>query len=321
MTSLPDARGRHDTQATASGPADLQPVRCLEPGARLVAVAPSSGFDAAEFAAGVAFLRTRYEVVTRDDVHDRAGFLAGDDARRLDELRGALADPRARAVVAARGGYGATRLLRALDPDEVRAAGKLLIGFSDVTALHALWRRAGLRSLHAPMVCGLGRASTPELARARWIEAAEGAPPAPIGGLRVVVGGPRVTAPLAGGNLAVLAALVGTPYHADLAGSVLFVEDVGERPYRLDRMLVQLRDAGALAGVRGVVLGTFTDCAPGPDGRTAEEVLDEHLGALGVPMLAGLRAGHVDDNQPLPLGARVTLDPATGTLVFEEGAG
>jgi muramoyltetrapeptide carboxypeptidase len=319
--SISVAAGNPRTTAPPSAGEPLAPVRPLAPGARVVVVAPSSGFDRADFEAGLAWLGGRYEVVVREDVHARAGFLAGDDARRLDELRAALADPDAAAVVAARGGYGATRLLRALPVEEVRAAGKLLVGFSDVTALHALWRRAGLRSLHAPMVCGLGRAATPEAVRARWIAAAEGAPPAPISGLRALAGDRAVTAPLSGGNLAVLTALCGTPHLPRLAGAALFVEDVGERPYRLDRMLVQLRDAGALEGVRGVVLGTFTECAPGPDGRTAEEVLAEHLGALGVPVLAGLRAGHVDDNLPLPLGARVTLDPAAGTLVFEEGVG
>lgn len=274
-------------------------------------MAPSSPFDEAAFDAGIAFLRRRHEVRVDDEVRAKAGYLAGDDARRLDELRRALAEEDTRAIVCARGGYGATRLLEKLEPVEVRRARKLLVGFSDVTALHALWARAGVGSMHGPMVAWLGRAS--EEARAGWVAALEGRT-FHARGLTSVVGG-RAEGLLLGGNLAVLAALVGTPFAPPLRDAVLFLEDVGEAPYRVDRLLTQLRHAGWLQAVRGVVLGEFVRCPPGEHGVSVEAVLAERLGDLGVPVAAGLSAGHGVVNHALPFGARVTLDADAGLLI------
>jgi muramoyltetrapeptide carboxypeptidase len=280
-------------------------------------VAPSSPFDPDAFERGVARLRERYDVRLDESIFARRGFLAGDDARRSAELLRALRDPSVAAIVAARGGYGATRLLPDIAVQEVREGGKLLVGFSDVTALHATWSRAGLRSLHAPMVASLGRA-TPEKVR-RWMAAVEGAPPPPLEGLQTWSSG-TAEGPLAGGNLAVLCALVGTPHAPPLEGRVLFLEDVGERPYRVDRMLTTLRQAGWLDAVCGIALGAFTDMRPGPDGVPVEEVLHQELAQLGIPVVAGVPAGHVDDNRELPLGARVRLDGTDGRLAFLESA-
>lgn len=293
----------------------------LRPGSHLRCIAPSGPFDVAQFERGLALLGTRYRVSHRDDILARhRGFLAGDDARRLAEIHEALEDPGVEALVAVRGGYGASRLLERLDPALVRQAGKLLVGFSDITALHALWARAGLRSLHATMVCGLGRETHDDAQRARWMRAVEGEIPCRIENLRTLTPS-RVatTGRLLGGNLAVLASLVGTPHLPSVDGAVLFLEDVGERPYRLDRMVTQLRLAGLLDRVAGIVLGTFTDAAPGKDGVTAEEAITGCLAGLDVPVLAGLPAGHIDDNLELPFGARVALDPDAGTLTFLEG--
>lgn len=280
-------------------------------------VAPASPFGADDFHRGVERLRARYRVTFREDVFAREGFLAGDDARRLAELGEALADPSVDAIVAARGGYGATRLLSRLDPAKVRAAKKLLVGFSDLTALHALWARAGLRSIHGPMVCALGRADPPLVDR--WIGIAEGRAIEPLEGLRPLSGG-SCEGPLLGGNLAVLAALAGTPHTPPLDGAILFLEDVGEAPYRVDRMLTTLRDAGWLARVRAVALGTFSGCDPRDDGRTVDDVLRDRLGDLGIPVLTGIGAGHVPDNLELPFGARAHLDADRGTLTFLEPA-
>ncbi len=297
----------------------LPPLR-LGPGARVAVIAPSSPFDVAAFEVGVARLRTRYDVTFRDDLLSKSGYFAGDDARRHAELDAALADPDVRAIVAARGGYGAARLLARLDVAAVRAARKLLVGFSDVTALHALWARAGVRSLHATMVCGLGADGRTDRELARWIGAAEGEIPPEIRGLQPLTRAVRrATGPLLGGNLAVLAALVGTPHLPPLDGAVLFLEDVGERPYRVDRMLTHLRLAGVLERVAAVVLGTFTDAAPGRDGVTVDDAIAGCLAGLDVPVLAGVPAGHVADNLELPLGARVVVDPEAGTLTFTEG--
>lgn len=281
-------------------------------------VAPASPFPRADFERGLERLRARYRVTHRDDLFERTSFLAGSDARRLAELEEALLDPSVDAIVAARGGYGTTRLLARLDPAKVRAAEKLLVGFSDLTALHALWARAGLRSIHGPMVCALGRAEPAHVAR--WIDAVEGRSPLGAVAPLVPIAPGTCEGPLAGGNLAVLAALAGTPYAPPLEGAILFLEDVGEAPYRIDRMLTTLRDAGWLARVAGVVLGTFTGCDPRADGCTVEDVLADRLGDLGIPVARGVASGHVEDNLELPLGARARLDAAAGTLELLERA-
>jgi muramoyltetrapeptide carboxypeptidase len=283
----------------------------LSPGDALRIVAPSGPFDEASFDAGVAFLRTRYEVRVDDEVRAKKGYLAGDDPRRLAELRRALDEEGTRAIVCARGGFGATRLLEGLDVAQVKRARKLLVGFSDVTALHATWARAQVGSLHGPMVAWLGRAN--DDARADWVAALEGRT-LHVRGLRPIVRG-RAQGVLLGGNLAVLASLVGTPYAPPLHGAVLFLEEVGEAPYRIDRMLTQLRHARWFDGVRAIVVGDLVRCAPGEHGVSAEEVLSERLGDLGVPVLTGLRSGHGETNHTLPLGARVVVDADLGTLV------
>jgi muramoyltetrapeptide carboxypeptidase len=280
-------------------------------------VAPASPFDANALRRGVERLRERYEVSVDASIFERTGYFAGDDDRRSGELLTALRDPNVAAIVAARGGYGTTRLLDRIDVDEVRRAGKLFVGFSDTTALHAAWARAGLRSLHAPMVAALGRADAPLLER--WIATVEGRLAPPVEGLARWATG-TAEGPLVGGNLAVLAALVGTPYAPPPDGCVLFLEDVGERPYRVDRMLTTLLHAGWLARVAAVVVGAFSDCAPGEDGTCVEDVLRERLGHAGVPVLAGLPAGHVKDNLELPLGALVRVDASEGRLTFLEAA-
>ncbi|MET0340310.1 MAG: LD-carboxypeptidase [Polyangiales bacterium] len=285
----------------------------LAPGARVHLFAPSSGFDRARFDAGHALLAARYRVSQGASVFAREGFLAGSDAARLADVVTGLADPEARALIAARGGYGATRLLPHLDVARVREAGKWLVGFSDVTALHAVWARAGLCSLHAPMVCSLPDADPP--VRAAWHALLEGGPPAPLTDLTVVHPG-RAEGRLFGGNLTVLAALAGTPYFPPLDDVVLVLEDVGERPYRLDRVLTMLLQTGLLTGVRAVVLGGFTEAAPGADGVRAEDVLAERLKQLGVPVLADAPFGHVRNNCPLLLGAWARVDTAARRVDF-----
>ncbi len=290
------------------------PRPALRPGMRVQVIAPAGPFPADDFARGLARLRERYDVRHDPAIEERSGYLAGSDQRRAAELRAALHDDAVQAIVAARGGYGSTRLLGSISADEVARYPKLLVGFSDVSALHGLWARAGLGSLHAAMVAGLGRCAEPLLQR--WIAAVEGAQPAPLRGLQALAGG-RARGRLLGGNLAVLSALLGTPHAPPLAGCVLFLEDVGERPYRVDRMLTSWLQSGALAGVHAIVLGAFTDAEPGPDGVRVEQVLQERLGSLGVPVLAGLPAGHVDDNLELPFGAIAEVDAARGVLSFE----
>lgn len=289
----------------------------LRPGSHLRVIAPSSPFDREAFQRAVTRLRERFTVTYDEGLFERAGFLAGSDERRLGELRAALRDPGVHAVVAARGGYGAMRLLPELDVAEIARARKLLVGFSDVTALHALWQHAGLRSLHGSMMAALGRLPEPRIER--WVRALEGYVPLSGHGARWSTRG-RVVAPLVGGNLALLCALLGTPYFPPVDGAILLIEDVGEAPYRIDRMLTSLRLAGVFTRAAGVLVGDFTRCAAQADGRTVEEVLHERLSTLDRPVLCGVPIGHDDENWEVALGALVELDADRGHVTFLQGA-
>ncbi len=290
-------------------------VPALGPGAHVRVIAPASPFPREPFDAGVARLRARYRVTFDEGIFTRDGYLAGPDTRRVGELRRALTEDGIDAVVGARGGYGTTRLLGQIEPSEVRP--RLLVGFSDLSALHALFARAGLRSLHASMVAALGSGS--EAAFDAWVSAVEGEPPGGLEGLETIAPG-RAQGPLVGGNLSVLCALVGTPHAPPLRGSILFLEDVGEAPYRVDRMLTTLRQSGWLERVAGVAIGQFTRCQPAKDGREVASVLRERLRDLRVPVVSGVPSGHDEQNLALPLGARTHLDADGGTLSFEGGA-
>lgn len=290
--------------------------RPLGPGARIQLVAPSGPFDAPDFARGVERLRARYDVSYEPAILSREGFLAGSDERRLAELRAALRRPGLDAIIAARGGYGATRILPLLAADDVRKHAPLLVGFSDITALHALWAHARVASIHGRMVANLGRCE--EVHYARYIAALEGSFPAQYGALEPVTQG-IAEGVLLGGNLAVLTALIGTPQFPPLTEAVLFLEDVGERPYRVDRMLTTWHAAGAFRGVRAIVLGAFEQGEPGADGLTLRDVLWERLSGLGIPVLAGVPAGHIDDNAELPFGRCVTVDANAGVLYLHDG--
>jgi muramoyltetrapeptide carboxypeptidase len=290
------------------------PLHWLRPGDRIHVIAPAGPFDVARFERGVSRLRERYEVVHHPTITERTGYLAGSDRRRTDELRAALQDEGARGIVAARGGYGSTRLLEHVSAEEVTASPKLLVGFSDITALHALWARAGLGSIHGPMVATLGGAD--ETLLSRWVRAVEGELPQLLEGLTCIAPG-QARGRLVGGNLAVLGALLGTPYAPPLDDCVLFLEDVGERPYRVDRLLTSMRHAGWLSRVAAVVLGAFTEAPAGPDGVEIDQVLRERLAELGVPVLSGVPAGHVDDNLELPFGAIARVDAERGSLSFD----
>ena len=293
-------------------------------------IAPGSAFDPAAFEAGLAVLRGRLGLRPRfrDDITTREGYLAGGDRRRLEEWNEAVADPEARAIFCARGGYGAGRLLPLVDLAPLRAAPKLLVGFSDVTALHALLNGAGLASLHGPVVTQLGRAPEEAVAHleALLLGAVPARPGGPGGGLdgTATIRPGRASGPLLGGCLSLLATLCGTPWLPSFRGAILFFEDVGEPPYRIDRYLTQLEQSGALDGLAGVAVGQLAGCDKG-EGDAAATVRSL-VGRLGVPAIEGVPAGHEDRNLALPLGPRATLvapapgEPGTPRLRFDEGA-
>jgi muramoyltetrapeptide carboxypeptidase len=288
-------------------------------GGRIAVIAPGSALrDPDAVRAGMEQIAAwGYEPVPGRSLFARAGDLAGRDAARLDDLRRALTDPAIDAAWAARGGWGTARLLHGLDLRALARRPRWLIGFSDLTALQLALHARGVASWYAPCVADL---ADRRRYRAADLRAMLSAPEAPrtLRGRRFAGPGRRAVGPLAGGCLSLLAAVAGTPWQPDLRGAVVFLEDVGEAPYRVDRLLWQVRAAGILDGIAGLALGQFTACDPPPGrpSRTLAAVLREHAEALGVPVLAGLPIGHGPRARAVPIGYRATLDPHAGTLVL-----
>ncbi|MGC5012124.1 S66 peptidase family protein [Streptosporangium sp. DT93] len=287
------------------------------PGDTVAVVAPCGPPDPERLARGVRVLEgLGLKVVTGPHILERDRYLAGSDAGRAADLHQAWCDPAVTAVFCARGGYGATRILGLLDWDAMRAAGpKAFVGSSDVTALHgALAVELGIASWFGPMPA-CSTISDPEGPEPRtfgnFTAALAGTPP-PIAGDRVITGG-AVTAPVTGGNLSLLAALCGTPYALSARGRIVLLEDVAEAPYRIDRMITQLSQAGALDGAAGFVLGSWVGCGdPYP-------VLEELLGPLGVPVIAGLPIGHGKPQFSVLLGTLGAIDAESCSLAYSTG--
>jgi len=288
----------------------------LRPGDPVTVVAPASSFDRTAFEAGLQIIAGRYDVHYDPGLLARHRYLAGSDERRLGELAAAFADQGSRAIFCARGGYGMMRLLPQLDGIALTA--KPVIGFSDITALHQLLQRQGLVSIHGPVLTQLSRLDARTHARLFELLESE-APAADLTGTETYVDG-TAEGPLVGGNLSVLTRLLGTPFLAPLAGAILLLEDVGERPYRLDRMWTHLALAGVFRQVRGIVLGDFTGCEEKDAEYSGADVLRELAAATGLPCAAGFPLGHGTQNQPVPLGVRVRLDAGGRRLTFLESA-
>ncbi|MDX2200359.1 MAG: LD-carboxypeptidase [Phycisphaerae bacterium] len=276
-----------------------------------------------------------FVVKVPEDLYRNRGYLAGTDERRAAELMAAFTDPTVKAVLPGTGGYGASRILDQLDYDVIRNNPKVFIGFSDITALHlAIQKKCGLVTFHTPNPqWGLGSTDNlkPISAKYFWrtLRNADyfdpaGKPlppgfeyewPSDIAPFKVVVPG-VARGRLTGGNLSLIAALMGTPYEMETAGRVLFIEDIDERPYRIDRFLCQLRSAGKLKGLAAVILGQFTNCEPKPDevSLSLEEVLLDYFGEMKVPVIMNFPAGHVPNNLTLPFGAMVEVDTHAGRV-------
>ena len=285
----------------------------LRPGDKVRIIAPSGQFRRERMDPGVDVLRAAGLVPEYDDgVFATERFFAGDDSRRLAELQSAIADPHVRAIWAARGGYGAARLLPLLALAPIQQANKWLVGFSDITALHGAWARAGLGSMHGAVISNV--ATWDPIGRARLFDRMFGRAANQTFQGQSVLGDTPVEAPIWGGNLTVLTSLVGTGYLPDLRGTILLIEDVGERPYRLDRYITQLRQGGALDGVLGVAIGQLTECTEKEVDYTAVDVLRDVLYDLHIPVVAGLPVGHENTSQPVLLGSNAVLDPTAGTL-------
>ena len=265
-------------------------------------------------------------------VFDRYGYLAGRDADRAADLNAMFRDPEVKAIHCIRGGWGAARLLPLLDWEAIARHPKALIGYSDITALLlSLHARTGLVTFHGPNGASEWNRSNVEwLQRVTWAgEAVTFANPrdtsrtiVPVDDRTRVITPGKAQGKLLGGNLTVLTAILGSPYVPDFRDAILFLEDVQEAPYRIDRMLVQLKLAGILGQLRGVVWGTCSRCTPGEGfgSLTIPDILDDHLKPLGVPAYYGAMFGHIAEQFTLPVGVQVELDADAGTLRMLEPA-
>ncbi|MEZ4236485.1 MAG: LD-carboxypeptidase [Myxococcota bacterium] len=287
----------------------------IAPGGQIAVVAPCGAFDPARLAQGLTVARAHgLDVVELPDLLRPHRYLASPDEQRAAQLMEALSSDRWAAVWIVRGGYGLTRILDRIDPAKVRP--KPIIGFSDVTALFAALHPHGKGPLvHGPMPHSLP--STDEASTEALFALLAGEPPAPMSGETWAPG--EASGPLVGGNLCLLAALCGTPWQLDVAGTVLVLEEVGEPPYRIDRLLQQLVSAGGLRGVAAVAVGEMTNPAPEGADWTLRDVVMDHLGPLGVPVVAGLPIGHGARNRPFVWGTRAHV--GDGELRFSPVVG
>jgi muramoyltetrapeptide carboxypeptidase len=278
-------------------------------------VAPAGAIEAAAVSAGVRALeQAGYEIRLGDSVFKRAGYLAGNDAERVADLAAMFSDPAVRAIVAARGGYGSGRLLPHFDVNLARQHPKVFVGYSDLTfLLTVLVQEAGLVAFHGPMVSGF--AHHPDgAARLLRLLSGDRADWNMTAGDIIEPGTAEGT--IVGGCLSVLVATLGTPYEIQTAGRLLFLEDVNEKPYRIDRMLTQLRQARKLDGVVAVVFGEMPGCVAEPnEAVTVRDVIAQAFAKAPYPVVMGLPSGHGRSAVTLPLGVRVRLAGERLTLL------
>ncbi|GAA5524442.1 putative murein peptide carboxypeptidase [Microbulbifer aestuariivivens] len=272
-----------------------------------------------------------FKVKEGANLYQRSQYLAGPDAARADDFNRMFADPEVDAVFCLRGGYGTPRILPMLDYATIRKNPKVLLGYSDITALlNAIYQRCGLITFHGPIAAqNFTDYTLEEFSRVL----VHGESPTRLGEAPAFEGGPgrverhnrlttfrggRARGRLIGGNLSLICTLLGTPYEPDFRGKILFLEDVGEAPYRIDRMLTQLWLAGKLDEVAGIAFGKFTEAETSGNTFSVEHVLRERCAGLEVPVVRGLMIGHVDDQTVVPVGAMAELDGDAGTLILQE---
>lgn len=308
----------------------MQPIfpKSLQKGDTIALVAPASPVKRRRIEVAIERLEAKgFHIKLYGDLYRKHGYLAGDDATRAGELMAAFADPEVAAIFPARGGTGVTRLLDLLDYNVIRRHPKIVAGFSDITALHlALQSQTGLVTFHSPhpmdgigVPDGLSDLSARTYWRALLADEYSGQdgyeiPLSDQERESIVTMYPgQATGRLVGGNLALVVALMGTPYEIDTLDNILLLEDINEQPYRIDRCLSQLKLAGKLDTLAGVLLGQFTKCEAPPDDKslTLDEVFLGYFGELDIPVLQNFPTGHCRDNATLPLNVDIEMDADT----------
>jgi len=332
------AAGALLSQPAADAASKLIKPKALQPGDTVALITPSTFVTDPDLLEKVTRTIRYFELKPRlgKNVRKKWGYAGGTIAERLEDLHAAFRDPEIKGVFCIRGGYAAGHLLPEVDYDLIRRNPKVFIGYSDITALHlAIHKNAGLVTFHGPVTTSAFTQFTQECyKRALFDTKPLGALTnpketnllRPVHNLRTVRGG-KARGPLMGGNLSLIAATMGTPFEIDTRGKILFLEDVEEQPYQIDRMLTNLRLAGKLQAAAGIVWGECEGCRAKefrpsfPEGNfTLGEVVDNILGGLKVPVLSGLTIGHTNDQLTLPYGVMATLDADAGTVTVEESA-
>lgn len=329
--SLPTALG-----ASAAGVAkDIIKPRRLEPGMTLGLIAPASPPDEKESIrfAGDVIRSLGYSVKEGENLYAKTQYLAGTDQQRADDVNAMFADPGVDAIFCVTGGYGTTRILPLLDYDTIAANPKALIGYSDITGiLNAIYAKTGLIGFHGPVAQrNFGDYALAEFQKVLVNPSA----PVPLAAPppfetrpgqverynRIThISGGKGSGRLVGGNLTLMASMTGSPYFPSTDGNILFLEDIDEAPYRVDRMLTELWLAGHLDNLAGVVLGRFTKADANGNSFTLEEVFEDRFGNAPYPVIRGLMIGHMKDLSTIPIGARAELDGDAGTLTLLETA-
>ncbi len=292
--------------------------QALRVGDTIGIAAPASPFNQQTFEQGVAVLESMgFRVKIPKSIFKTKGYFAGSETERAKLLMELFEDDSVSAIFCARGGFGSMKLLPLLDFDTITTHPKILVGFSDITALlAAIYKQCGMVTFHGPVVTTLANGSkkTPSA----LMDALTSTRPLVLTPSKPAVVKPgQASGPMIGGNLTTLTHLMGTPYESELNDHLLFLEDRGEAPYRLDRMLSQLQLGGRLDRVAGVILGTFQDCGSLED---VHDVMKKAFYNAQVPILAGFDVGHGKDNLTVPIGLDADMDTQDGTLRFLEPA-
>ena len=288
----------------------------LKPGDTIGIVAPAGPFDPKKFMKGKSVLESMgFQTFFDDGIFQKHGFLAGTDIQRADQINRLFADPAVQAIVCARGGYGSMRILSLLDFETIQTHPKIFLGFSDISALlSVLYDRCSLVTFHGPVVTTLAKATEKTIMAMKTVLTSDA--PLELTPENGKVIKPGVCSGLvAGGNLTTLCHLVGTPYTPNFKGKILLIEDVGEMPYRIDRMLTQMKLAGCFNEIAGLILGGFKEC-----GYLNEvvEIFSNIFEDADIPILTGFEVGHGEHNLTIPMGLGATLDTESKKLLFHE---
>lgn len=326
-----------ETDAALSAPLPLIKPPALKPGDTVGLVMPATAIDTPEWITISKEIAESlgYKVVMGEHVQNIYGYLAGTDKERAQDINAMFARSDVKGILPIQGGWGSMRILPYLDFALIRKNPKVFVGFSDITTLLlAFYKFSGLITFHGPNI----RSTFNDYVSDYYFRALSSS--APLGLLKqpplppgekvekenriITLKGGAATGQLVGGNLSLLVTTLGTPFEIDLTGKILFLEDVGEEPYRVDRMLTHLFLSGSLSRAAGIIVGKMRDCEPKGGGYlgslTLEEIFRTRLGSLGIPAIYGLSFGHIRDHITLPVGVNATLDADAKTVTINEGA-